>query len=181
MLRPPLRQATSRLIVGIRLFAASYAAAFAIAAIRFDGVWLRGVCAAVAILSVLTALSFVRSGRHQVAPISVTVTSVDDVGSEVGGYLATYLLPFIVVPTPSLRDLLAYGIFLVLLAVVYIRSDLIRVNPTMYVLGYKLVKINAHDGSGRYLLTRQEPTAGQVVAATDHAGFLVARGVPIEP
>ena len=167
--------------MGIRLFASSYAAAFAIAAIRFDGAWLRWSCTAVAVLSIVAALSFVGNSRRQLAPIHVTVASVDDVGSEVGGYLATYLLPFILIPTPSLRDLLAYATFLALLALVYIRSDLIRVNPTMYVLGYKLVKINTTKGRGHYLLTRQVPAIGQVVVATDHAGFLVARGVPIEP
>jgi hypothetical protein len=38
---------------------------------------------------------------------------VEDRGAEVAGYLASYILPFVVVPEPGWSDLVGYAIFLV--------------------------------------------------------------------
>ena len=46
-----------------------------------------------------------------------TLASVRDAGVEAASYLATYLLPFLTVATPTVRDVLAYAGFLLVAAV----------------------------------------------------------------
>jgi hypothetical protein len=89
-----------------RLFAGSYAPLLVMLALRFDGnvLWV-SVGAAGAVFLADTARLVLWQPRH-VAPSPYRVTEVRDHGSQVAGYLATYLLPLLVVPMPSFGDLL---------------------------------------------------------------------------
>ena len=97
-------QATaSDLIVELVLFLCSYAPLFLILAIRFTEHWLEALCGGLFVLGLGGGLAVVLrysgvSGR------SWTATRVEDRGAEVAGYLASYILPFVVVPEPSWRD-----------------------------------------------------------------------------
>lgn len=104
------------------------------------------------------------------------MVSFEDTGGEVSGYLASYLLPFVTVPTPSWRDLLDYGLFLLVNLVIYVRSNLVRVNPTLYVLGYRVLAIRYGREKEQYLVTRTAPDTGQIVSVVDVAGVLLATG-----
>jgi hypothetical protein len=50
---------------------------------------------------------------RQVTSSTWTVRTVEDRGGEVAGYLATYLLPFVTVSEPDVRDVVGYALFLV--------------------------------------------------------------------
>lgn len=68
-----------------------------------------------------------------------TVTDTSEQGSAVAGYLATYLLPLLAVGTGGWRVTAAYGIYLLVLWVVYVRSDqLVLINPTLYLLQFRI-------------------------------------------
>jgi len=126
------RDEAAELVTRLPLFLSSYLPLFVILAIRFDQPeWLWRVCAglvAAGLLSVAAVLWAVRQG-----PVtSVRVDSVRDAGAEAGGYLATYVLPFVVVAMPSARDMVGFAIFLFVLAIIYVRSDPLQVNPAIY-------------------------------------------------
>jgi hypothetical protein len=159
-----------------RLFVASYAPLFLILAVRFNTLSLRLVCASVAVLGASDAWLMTRRAHAKGLPVVIRVTTVDDVGAEVGGYLASYLLPFVVVQTPTGTDLIGYFLFLLVALVVYVRSDLVRVNPTFYLLGYRVLRVGTRTGAHRYLLTRQEPETDQSVRVVDIAGIVMAVG-----
>jgi hypothetical protein len=53
----------------------------------------------------------------------------------VAAYIATYLLPFIGFEVTGWRGLAALAIYFVVLFVVFMRSDLALVNPTLYLTG----------------------------------------------
>lgn len=74
-------------------------------------------------------------------------------GSQVAGYLASYILPLLVVADPSWRDLAAYGGFLAVFCVVSVRAHLLEVNPLLYLYGYRLFS-GQDEGTGEsvYLL-----------------------------
>jgi len=69
---------------------------------------------------------------------SLTITG--DGGADVSGYIAAYLLPFLTVASPSPRDLSAYAIFVVVAGLVYVRSGLMQINPTVYLFKYKVLR-----------------------------------------
>jgi hypothetical protein len=68
-----------------------------------------------------------------------TVTDTSEQGSAVAGYLATYLLPLLAVGAGGWRVTAAYGIYLLVLWVVYVRSDqLVLINPTLYLFRFRI-------------------------------------------
>jgi hypothetical protein len=68
-----------------------------------------------------------------------TVSGTSEQGAAVAGYLATYLLPLIAVGTGGWRVTAAYGIYLVVLWVVYVRTDqLVLINPTLYLFQFRI-------------------------------------------
>jgi hypothetical protein len=66
-----------------------------------------------------------------------------DAGAEVSGYLAAYLLPFLTVAEPSPIDLVTYGIFVLVAGLIYVRSGLMQINPTVYLLNRRVLRASA--------------------------------------
>jgi hypothetical protein len=93
------------------------------------------------------------------------VHRVEDRGGEVAGYLATYLLPFVTVAEPGWRDIVGYLVFLAIVAVVYIRSGLVQINPTLYLFGWRLFAIDIGEGWSGYLLARRPAARGEEIHA----------------
>jgi hypothetical protein len=155
---------SSGLLVEFALFLCSYAPLFAILAVRFRPWWLVGVCGGLALVGIAAGV-LVLGRFRRVAAMGWPLVAVDDRGAEVAGYLASYLLPFLTVSEPSLRDLVAYALFLVVLAVIYVRSGLVRVNPTLYLLGWRLQEVEIGDtGWTGYVLSRRALRKGENVS-----------------
>ena len=71
-----------------------------------------------------------------------TVSDPTEQGSAVAGYLATYLLPLLAIQSGGWRVTAAYGVYLVVLYVVYVQSDsLVLINPTLYLFGYRIYDV----------------------------------------
>lgn len=172
-----LRQSSARL----RLFNSSYAPAFLIAAVRFHGLTLKLVCGVIAGIGFVDGVVLPRIASSNQATTWLTVSSVEDVGAEVGAYVAGYLLPVVTAPSPDWRDLVGYAIFLVITAIVYVRSDLIRINPLLFALGWRILKITTERPEPDYLICRTRPLAGQMVPTVRLAGVLIATGDPVDP
>jgi hypothetical protein len=81
-------------------------------------------------------------------------------GAAVAGYLATYLLPLLAIQPGGWRVTAAYAIYLAVLYVVYIRSDsLVLINPTLYVIGYRIYDVET-------IVSTQPPTRRRVLLLT---------------
>lgn len=156
-----------------RLFLSSYAPLFAIAAIQFDPRGLRLTCAGLAAAGLADAILLFRRSRKVAAARVITPVRVDDVGPEVAGYLATYLLPFVTVASPDWQDLVGYGLFLAVTLVIYVRSALVRVNPTFYLLGYRVFGVTVGTEKRLWVVARHEPLVDQPITVRDAAGVLL--------
>jgi hypothetical protein len=108
-------------------------------ALRFEDAWLRVFFALLAGFGLFVAVVLLRRGRRE-RPSNTPITVTGDAGSEVSGYLAAYLLPFLTVAAPSPVDGIAYFIFFMVAGVVYVRSGLMQINPTVYLLRRKVVR-----------------------------------------
>jgi hypothetical protein len=115
---------------------------------------------------------FVVSGRT--AERAYPVASIDDASGEVAGYLATYLLPFVTVPSPSVDDLIGYCILAVVVTLIFIRSELARINPTLYLFGWRVVSINTGE-TVYYLVCRRLPRPPAGISAVRVAGLLIMK------
>ena len=161
-------------MVRLGLFLSSYAPLFLILAIRFRGQELKVACAAVALLGVTAGLWVISSERAK-APAAFQVIKVEDRGSEVAGYLASYLLPFVALAEPALPEVLAYAIFLAVAATVYVQSEMIQINPIFYVLGRRVVRVTTEGDWQAYLITKRRPLAHETVLATTLATGVLVR------
>ncbi len=159
-----MRERVSDLVVELSLFLSSYAPLFAILAIRFRTSMLTITCAFLAVLGVVSG-ALVLWRFRKVTAIPWPVRTVEDRGAEVAGYLATYLLPFVTVAQPNLRDVIGYGLFLVIVAIVYIRSSLVQFNPTLYLFGWRLYAIEIGSNWSGFVLARGTVRRGDSLSA----------------
>ena len=174
---PPADQVDDASVLVVRglLFLSSYAPLFVILAIRFQGTALKAVCAGLAaagLLYLVLAVYVIRA-LSQARPYPMRL--VDDASGEVAGYLATYLVPFVTVPSPSGADIAGYCILAVVIAVIFIRSDgLARINPTLYLLGWRIASTETGEAM-HYLVCRRLPRPGTTIHAVKVAGLLIRK------
>jgi hypothetical protein len=120
-------------------FLSSYALLWIMLGLRFDPLWLR-VGLIVFGLACVAYVAFVLARAAGELPSNTTLTIVGNAGAEVSGYLAAYLLPFLTVANPSARDCVAYALFFVVAGLVYVRSGLMQINPTVYLMNRKVLR-----------------------------------------
>ncbi|SKN24241.1 Uncharacterised protein [Mycobacteroides abscessus subsp. bolletii] len=159
----------------IPLFLLSYTPLFVIVAIRFHKD--RPIMGGALVLTILASISllwFFYSMRKSTA-VRVIVSDVREVGAEAGGYLATYVLPLATLSQPSPADLVGYAIFLLVLAIVYVRTDLMQVNPIFYLLLWRIVRVTSTGGATFYLATRVAPKTNDWITVSQYAGIKVLR------
>jgi hypothetical protein len=80
------------------------------------------------------------------------VTAIEDRGAEVAGYLATYILPFVTVPEPRVKDVIAYAGFLSISAIVHVRSQMMQINPVLYLFGRRVLDVTTEQGWRGYVI-----------------------------
>lgn len=141
-------------VIRARLFVSSYAPLFLLLALRFDDAPLRLVALGVGVVGVLDAVRLVEWQPRRVGASPYTVSEVRDHGSQVAGYLVTYLLPFLPITDPSGSDLIAYVLFLCIVGVIFMRSDMAEINPTLYLLGRRVFQIRTSEGWSGFAVVR---------------------------
>src|SRR5205823_1297951 len=93
----------------------------------------------------------------RLSAMRVCFTEVTDQGSAVAGYLATYILPLVAFDLAGWRNVFMAAIYGGVLLIVFVRSDLALVNPTLYVFGWQLLSgtVSTPDGGKRVLILRR--------------------------
>ena len=158
-------------IVNARLFLSSYAPLFALLALRFEDCSLRFGCLGLALVGTVDLYAILFQARH-IEPVAFSIVEVVDRGAEVAGYMVAYLLPFLVVTAPSWTDVAAYSLFLIITGLIYVRSDMIHINPLLYVVGYRVLQLTT-DGGDYLLISRRAPQVGTEIAAVRVRGRLL--------
>lgn len=74
--------------------------------------------------------------------IAARVVKIEDVNYEHLTFLTTYIIPLICFNLTSVRYLLALGVLLFIIGVIYIKTDKFYANPTLAVLGFRVYKVN---------------------------------------
>jgi hypothetical protein len=167
------------------LFLSSYSPAMLILAVRsfHHSTALFWISLTVGLLSAGAFLLFVSVVRKG-GPFRATVDDVESRDAELAAYVATYLLPFIVVFGASLQDAIALVLFLFFIGILWVNSSMIYLNPLLALIGYhvyvtRLTPIGSGAGgtvSRTFLLSRESDLrAGDEVRPS-----AVTRGVLID-
>lgn len=158
-------------VLRARVLISSYAALNLILFARIEASTPKMICLGLAILGIADGLrlSWLAGG---IAAVPRRVAEVRDVGPEVAGYLATYLLPLLAAPTPTTGDLVGYGIYALVVIVVSLRSNMAHVNPTLYLLGWRVSSVRFAEGDTQYLVSRRAPNSGETIRVARLYGVL---------
>lgn len=141
-----------------------------------------------AILAVWGFVDAIRliKGSRKIGSRRLVFGEISDQGGNAAGYLATYLLPFIGLIPADWGDWAAYGVYFAVAGIVFIRTDLTFVNPTLYVLRYRVVSGNAYIPEGRSLvpgspfvvICRDPGVLTSTVEVTSIGGGYVVKSAP---
>lgn len=138
------------------LFFSSYAPLFLIIAMRgWDkSRYLALGMAIIAVLSVVVLFVFLRIAQ-KLAADKIIVSSVVSRDGDAMSYIVTYLLPFLAVKLNDVTDAGSLGIVLLVIAVLYVNSNMIHTNPVLNIAGYHIFEIHDTDGKTTAFICRR--------------------------
>lgn len=122
------------------------------------------IFAIAAIVGLISPLVLVRSRRRSGGD-PFRIADVEDRGPEVSGYMATYLLPFVTVATPNAYDLAGYGLFVALMAIIYLQSEMVQINPTFYLIRWRVYAFSSENDRRFYVITKSRPIRASTMRA----------------
>jgi hypothetical protein len=159
-------------LVRALLFLSSYALLFGLLALMLWASAAAWVALGLALAGTAWLFALLAAARRG-SPDPYPVVAVKDMGGEVAGYVVGYLLPLLVHPEPTARELIAYAAFLVVVGLIYVQSDLVHINPLLYVLGHRVFAVRVEGNVERLLIARRPPVEGQVVIASHFTDALL--------
>ena len=139
------------------LFLSSYAPLFGVFALldSFSSDWSIKLFVALACLGPVLLVAVLVRAAMRIGSQELRVQSVVARDGDALAYIATYLVPFAAISAHSNRERAALALFLILVAIVYIRSELFYVNPLLALAGFRLFEISTASGTSAVLMTRR--------------------------
>ncbi|MBA3827243.1 MAG: hypothetical protein H0X24_25530 [Ktedonobacterales bacterium] len=92
------------------------------------------------------------------------VLKVQQREGEVLNYIAAYIIPFVTLPFDTIENGIAVLILLGTLGIIYVRSNMIAINPTLSLLGYHLYAVTfAADEESHVVIARRTIVRGRPI------------------
>jgi hypothetical protein len=155
--------AVTPLLMDLCLLLSAYSPLFLIGAIRADDDLLRNWLLGLGIGFTLLVLVPITGARSRSAR-PFRIAEVQSASGEVAAYVATYILPLLVVGDKKPRDLVAYAVCLAVIGVIFVRGRLLHYNPWVFLFLYRVFSVRVGD-RGYYLVAKDEPRPGQTINA----------------
>ncbi len=162
------------------LFVSSYfplALIFWILLIAQQPIWAWSVLSA-GTVGVLITFLYIGKVLPSREPIQTTIATQKSRDSEVMGYVASYIVPFVTFPFTNWQQVIAMMVFLVVLCSLYVNSDMLCINPTLNFFRYRVYEITVEQSAETYaLITRRKNRLkhGDTIRVVD-----VGRGIFLE-
>jgi hypothetical protein len=84
--------------------------------------------------------------------------------SEAMSYIASYVVPFATFSLDVISQALALAVFVIVLMVLYVNSNMIYINPMLNLVGYHLYEIEIeHSSHSHYYLARKRLARGEII------------------
>ena len=120
------------ILVKISLFISSYLFLIVALLIMDSNSNILWICLGLVCISIgIVLLSFSRKINGK----NYKIKSIQDKNEQAVAYLMTYIIPFITIGDSNVKEVLATVIVLIIIAIIYIKLDLIYVNPIVLILG----------------------------------------------
>lgn len=101
--------------------------------------------------------------------IPFEITTIEDINYEHLTFLATYVVPLISFDFGSIRQIVVLALLLIVMGVIYIKTDLFYANPSLALLGFRIYRAsgnfkNNENRSGIILISRSKLSEGKKVS-----------------
>ncbi len=104
----------------------------------------------------------------QLSSIQERITGLQRHDGDVMGYIASYLIPFVAIPFGGWQQGVALLIFVIVLGIVYVNSNMIHINPMLNLLGYHVYEITLeHSETSHSLITHRRITKNEMIHLID--------------
>lgn len=109
------------------------------------------------LIGISAYLRFVR----KLNSMKVKIDSVVRRDGEAMSYIVSYLLPFIALPSGDVASCVSLGVFLTVLVILYMNSDMMHINPMLNLMGWHVYEITLADGETRSLISKRRARKGR--------------------
>ena len=155
-------------VAQLALFFSSYSPLFGVFALleSFGAGWPVAACVILACAGPVVLGAVLLRVKNVVAAQELRIDSALTRDGDALAYVATYLVPFAAMAATTAREQGALALFVSLIAVVYIRSELFYVNPLLAAAGYRLFQVTTPKGASVVLIARRRflPAASSLSA-----------------
>lgn len=134
--------------------------------------------------SVLVYLSKIKSSN--VTSTRILSRAIGDDQSAMT-YMATYILPFVAGVPNRAGEWIAFGIYIIVIFVLFRQGNSKLVNPTLWLLGYRVYRIYLQKSSAdsnreneRYVVCRSKLEVGGRILIRGHLGSILQLATPAE-
>ena len=121
---------------------------------QFIGFWeviKKNTVPVVSLLLVLFGVIFYFRFNYRVSgskKLPVEIIDIEDLNYEHLTFLTTYIIPLICFNLASTRYLIALAFLLIVIGIIYVKTDKFYANPTLAVLGFRLYKVTVKTRTG---------------------------------
>lgn len=146
-----------RLFVRIMLFFSSYFPLLLIFSILFWRTHLYWAleCLTVGFVSLLVTFVYIRRRLKKGGISQTLITHVEKRDENVVSYIASYLIPFVTFPLDKPEQISALLVFIGVLMILYVNSNMLYINPMLNLFGYHLYEIEIdNDDMSHYVIAR---------------------------
>ncbi len=102
----------------------------------------------------LSGMTLYLRAVSRLAPMAIHVAGVQRRDGDAMSYIVSYLIPFLAIPFSRWQEAAALTMFIVVLGILYVNSNMIHINPMLNLFGYHLYEITLPDGGIHSLIAR---------------------------
>jgi len=115
-------------------------------------------CIVALIIGLISFLDF-RFQMTGTPELSFKITELENIDYEHLTFLTTYIIPLVCFQFENFRYIITFILILLVIGLIYIRTDLFYANPTLAILGFRIYKIsgdfrNGEIRNGKILITK---------------------------
>ncbi|HZS78714.1 MAG TPA: hypothetical protein VFA41_19035 [Ktedonobacteraceae bacterium] len=158
------------LVVRCLLFLSSYfplALIFFLLFVEQQPLW-SSVILAIALFGLIVMILFFLVFAPRLGAFQEKVTGLERRDGDVMSYIASYLLPFVAIPFSGWQQGAALLVFILVLGIVYVNSNMIHVNPMLNLMGYHLYSVTVEKSQVPHaLITQRRVALGETLHVID--------------
>lgn len=143
-----------RKYIRLILFFSSYTPLFLIFGIQYPRSIAAYILLLLGVVSILILRQVLNLTRN-LEPEPVYVTQVSYKDGEAMSYIVTYIIPFLGVNFTSMRNCISLIIMFLILAILYINSNLIYTNPLLNLCGYHIYELEVKNSVNLILISKR--------------------------